>query len=100
MPVTYLALFALLLAFGARAQPNGPRLDSPGPFSQGLGAYQLGVSTPDALPLVHFSEQAVYVKGTIALSCNHVRVFTADSVNSGGDANDPPDLIFLRQPVV
>lgn len=70
----YSILFALLVAHSARAQL---------PVT-GLGAYRIGSTTPDSLLSARFTEQAVYVKGTIALVCSHVRVFGADSVNSRG----------------
>lgn len=80
----YIALFALLVAQSARAQIH----------ITGLGAYRLNTTTPDSLLPARFTEQSVYVKGTIALSCTHVRVFRADSVYSRGMAMTHLTLFF------
>lgn len=84
LPAKLVVFVMLLIGPAARAQPNGA----------GLAGYSLGVTTPDSLPVARFREQPVYAKGTIALSCNHVRVFTADSVNNTGISMTHLALLF------
>ncbi len=70
--IKYLLCFVLFLPHTAAAQVGKV---------MGLARYTLGLTTPDSLNATDFSEQdPPLVKGTLALSCTHVRTFTASSV--------------------
>ncbi|GAB4024338.1 hypothetical protein [Spirosoma koreense] len=64
----YAILFICLLAHPLNAQSA----------LSGLGTYQIGITTPASLNPTAFKEQdPPLVKGTIALACEHIRVFKA-----------------------
>lgn len=50
----------------------------------GLGPYRIGITTPDSIQHQGFQESELYVKGTIALPCAHVRAFTVNSIEVAG----------------
>ena len=55
-----------------------PVLATAQPKIKGIGNFRLGVTTPDSLNHLGFKEEEQsYVKGTLALPCDHIRTFTA-----------------------
>ncbi|GAB3987801.1 hypothetical protein GCM10028807_09110 [Spirosoma daeguense] len=71
----YVILLFCLLALPLRAQPN----------VTGLGAYRIDVTTPDSLNSAKFRElEKANAKGTLTLSCSHIRTFASGGVEIGG----------------
>lgn len=61
----------------------------------GLGNYLIGVTTPDSLRGNEFTEDdQSYVKGTIALPCTHIRIFTALTATVSGIKVSTLSLVF------
>lgn len=71
----YLFLYFLFLPYQANVPPK----------VDGLGRYLIGVTTPESLDRSAFREDdQLYVKGTIALACSHIRVFKAPAAEVAG----------------
>jgi len=67
------------------------------PYRAGLGRYVIGVTTPDSMNRNGFTEvETVLVKGTLALSCDQVRLFTAQSVDINGLSVNNLSLVFYE----
>ncbi|GAA4455083.1 hypothetical protein GCM10023189_22480 [Nibrella saemangeumensis] len=63
----------------------------------GLGDFIIGVTSPDSLGRLPFTEQELVVlKGTVAFPCEHIRVFTADSLVVGGLPITNLSLVFYE----
>ncbi|WP_080055585.1 hypothetical protein [Spirosoma aerolatum] len=61
----------------------------------GLGRYGIGVTTLDSINRSSFTEvEPVLVKGTLALTCDQVRLFTAQSVDINGLSVKNLSLVF------
>ncbi|MDB5242515.1 MAG: hypothetical protein JWP57_3140 [Spirosoma sp.] len=61
----------------------------------GLGHYVVGITTSASLNLVDFKEEdPSYVKGTIALPCNHIRTFTSARTEVAGTPITNVVLVF------
>ncbi|GAB3773707.1 hypothetical protein GCM10028818_15620 [Spirosoma horti] len=64
----YVFLYLLFLPWCVGVSPN----------VDGLGHYLIGVTSPESLDRSVFKEEdQVYVKGTLTLTCPHIRVFKA-----------------------
>ncbi|WP_461039900.1 hypothetical protein [Spirosoma harenae] len=60
----------------------------------GLGEYRIGITTPDSISHTDFKEQEqAYAKGTVALPCNHIRIFKA--VTKVVEGVSIPDLFLV-----
>lgn len=71
----YVLLFVFMTPVLSRGQSN----------VTGLGTYSIGSTTPDSLNRTDFTEESeLYVKGTIALPCTHIRIFTASTLTIAG----------------
>ncbi|GAB4035086.1 hypothetical protein [Spirosoma gilvum] len=80
----------LLLSFFCRI-PEAP------PTIAGLGQYVLGMTTSDLPNKRDFQEvEPVLVKGTLALTCAQVRLFTAQSVEVNGLLVTKLSLVFYE----
>lgn len=85
MSLPYSFLFFFLVSYTLPAQPN----------IMGLGNYHLGLTTPDSLKTSVFVEQdQALVKGTIALTCSHIRIFKATQVSIAGNSITDCFLFF------
>jgi hypothetical protein len=83
--MNYRLLFMLLLPAFSMAQVN----------LTGLGGFRIGVTTPDSLSRTAFREDnQPFVKGTIALACDHIRLFSAASVSIEGMSIKKMVLVF------
>ncbi|MGA0556672.1 hypothetical protein ACO2Q8_08480 [Larkinella sp. VNQ87] len=70
-----LPVLLLLLSPALFAQPGGA----------GLGSFRLGTTTPDSLHTPDFHElETPVVAGTLALPCDQIRLFKADSLRVEG----------------
>lgn len=66
----YIVLYLLFLPWHAS---DSPKVD-------GLGSYLIGVTSPESLDRSAFREEdEVYAKGTLTLTCPHIRVFKAST---------------------
>ncbi|GAB3539902.1 hypothetical protein [Spirosoma fluminis] len=62
-----------------------PALGSGQPGITGLGKLRIGITTSDSLNLTVFKkEEQSYVKGTLALPCDHIQTFTSPKVEADG----------------
>ncbi|WP_460976750.1 hypothetical protein [Spirosoma knui] len=62
-----------------------PALGSGQPNITGLGNLRIGSTTPDSLSSVVFKkDEQSYVKGTLALPCDHIQTFTSPKVEVAG----------------
>jgi hypothetical protein len=67
------------------------------PKVTGLGPFVIGITTPDSLHQPEFKEQEqVVVKGTLALTCAHIRVFEAETVEIQGIPVVNLSLVFYE----
>lgn len=72
--MNYLLLYWLLLSYWRSAPPD----------VVGLGQYSIGVTTPELLNKTVFEEHQAYAKGTLALVCSHIRLFSARTAEVDG----------------
>lgn len=85
MPMKCFFPLFFLLSYSLAAQPK----------VRGLGEYTIGRTTPDALRGMAFREDdQIFVKGTIALPCAHIRVFRAVSAELMGTSITDVCLFF------
>lgn len=67
------------------------------PKIAGLGRYILGATSPDSLRQSDFKEvEPILVKGTLALTCNQVRLFIARSADVDGLSVTNVSLVFYE----